>query len=77
VEQVVDRSLQSDVGFNVVFTDLTMPGMNGIKLAEEIYSSRPDLPVILMTGYAKEMVFNKMKKSNIVRLLKKRSGLTP
>lgn len=57
MEEVVDRSLQSDVEFNVVFTDLTMPGMNGIKLAQDIYACRPDLPVILMTGYAKEMVF--------------------
>jgi two-component system cell cycle sensor histidine kinase/response regulator CckA len=55
--------------FDVVVTDLTMPEMTGIKLASKIYSCRPELPVILMTGYEKNM--ENMGKCNIVRLLKK------
>ncbi len=39
-------------GYDLVITDLTMPGMTGIQLAEEVRRLRPDLPVILMTGYA-------------------------
>ncbi len=35
-----------------VLLDLTMPRMNGDQLFEEIHTLRPDLPVILMSGYA-------------------------
>jgi PAS domain S-box-containing protein len=37
--------------FDVVITDLTMPGMTGERLAGEIYRMRPQVPVILCTGY--------------------------
>lgn len=38
--------------FNVVFSDVVMPGMSGIELAEEIARRHPDLPVILASGYS-------------------------
>jgi signal transduction histidine kinase/ActR/RegA family two-component response regulator len=38
--------------FDVVVTDETMPGMTGLKLAEEILRIRPDIPVILVTGFS-------------------------
>ncbi len=60
---------KSPQAFDMVITDLTMPEMTGIRLASEIYTCRPELPVILMTGYEKNM--ENMGKSNIVRLLKK------
>ncbi len=36
---------------DMVITDMTMPGMNGIELAQEIRKIRPELPVILCSGY--------------------------
>jgi two-component system NtrC family sensor kinase len=38
--------------FDVVFTDVVMPGMSGIELAQEIRRLRPDLPVVLTSGYS-------------------------
>jgi len=38
--------------FDLVITDLTMPGMTGAQLAEKILALRPRLPVILTTGYS-------------------------
>ena len=38
--------------FEVVFSDVVMPGMNGIELAKEIARRRPDLPVVLASGYS-------------------------
>jgi len=35
-----------------VITDQTMPGMTGIDLARKILQIRPDLPIILCTGYS-------------------------
>ena len=39
--------------YRLVITDLTMPRMTGIELAREIMAIRPDIPVILCTGYEK------------------------
>ncbi|MCG2822479.1 MAG: response regulator [Desulfobulbaceae bacterium] len=38
--------------FDLVITDLTMPGMTGAQLAEKILALRPAIPVILTTGYS-------------------------
>lgn len=35
-----------------MISDIRMPGMTGMELLEQIRSTKPDLPVILMTGYA-------------------------
>jgi CheY-like chemotaxis protein len=41
----------SNPGIDVVLTDQAMPGMTGLELADAIRQLRPDLPVILATGY--------------------------
>ena len=38
--------------FDVVFTDVIMPGMNGIDLAQEIRRRHAGLPVVLTSGYS-------------------------
>jgi two-component system NtrC family sensor kinase len=38
--------------YDVVFTDVVMPGMTGIELAQEIRRYHPDLPVVLTSGYS-------------------------
>jgi signal transduction histidine kinase/ActR/RegA family two-component response regulator len=40
------------VKIDLVITDHAMPGMTGMELAKHIRQIRPDLPVILATGYA-------------------------
>ena len=35
-----------------MITDYAMPGMTGLQLAEEARRLRPDLPILLATGYA-------------------------
>ena len=42
--------------FDVVLTDAVMPGQSGLELAEILRGERPDLPVILMSGYAEETI---------------------
>jgi PAS domain S-box-containing protein len=38
--------------FDLIITDMTMPMMTGDKLAGEILSIRPDMPIILCSGYS-------------------------
>lgn len=41
---------------NLLITDMIMPGkMNGLRLAEELRRTRPDLPVIISSGYTTEV----------------------
>jgi two-component system, cell cycle sensor histidine kinase and response regulator CckA len=35
----------------VVLSDIVMPRVNGVQLLQSLSTSRPDLPVILMSGY--------------------------
>ncbi|MBD3240061.1 MAG: response regulator, partial [Chitinivibrionales bacterium] len=37
--------------FDVLVTDLTMPRLTGLQLAEECKNLRPEIPVVLCTGY--------------------------
>jgi two-component system response regulator GlrR len=44
------KKLQND-SFDVVLSDLRMPGLDGLSLFEEIMGIRKDIPVILMTAH--------------------------
>ena len=44
--------------FDVVFSDVVMPGMNGIDLAQEIRRRHRDLPVVLTSGYSQVLAQN-------------------
>jgi DNA-binding NtrC family response regulator len=37
--------------YDLVFTDIKMPGMDGVDLAEHVKASRPWTPVVIITGY--------------------------
>src|SRR3989337_4148040 len=37
--------------YDVVFTDIKMPGMSGLEMAEQVKQRRPWLPVVIVTGY--------------------------
>ena len=41
-------------GFDLVVSDVVMPGLSGVELLNELRDRRPDLPVLLMTGGSPE-----------------------
>ena len=43
-----------DAEFDLLVTDIVMPGLDGIGLALKVTSDWPDLPILLMTGYSAE-----------------------
>ncbi len=51
--------------FEVVITDQTMPGIAGVDLARRMLQIRPDIPIILCTGYSSTLSEEKAKSAGI------------
>jgi CheY-like chemotaxis protein len=51
-EMALERLGPDGDGFDVVFSDVVMPGMGGIALAIELRQRLPKLPVVLASGYS-------------------------
>ena len=47
--------------FDLVITDQTMPGMTGIDLARRMLQLRPELPIILCTGFSSQVSEERVK----------------
>ena len=57
--------------FDVVITDQTMPNLTGEKLASYLLAVRPDLPIILCTGFSHTMTQEKATQLGIRAFLTK------
>ena len=51
-EEALERLGRDGAGFDVVFSDVVMPGMGGIALARELQQRLPAMPVVLASGYS-------------------------
>jgi DNA-binding NtrC family response regulator len=67
----VALSMIEEQKFDVILSDIRMPGMNGIELFREIRKVRPNVPVILMTAYAMESLINEALKAGAFTVLSK------
>jgi CheY-like chemotaxis protein len=43
-----------EAGFDLLITDIVMPGLDGIALALKVARDGPNLPILMMTGYSAE-----------------------
>lgn len=50
-EAALQEVHQNPTAYDAVITDLSMPGMSGLQLAHQLRKFRPDLPVLLTSGY--------------------------
>ena len=79
----------TETPFDVVLTDLVLPGEDGIALLKQIRSIRPETRVVVMTAYgdwgsyvealgagAVEYVMKPLKKDDLVRLVGRALGQT-
>ncbi|MFH1115163.1 MAG: PAS domain S-box protein [Pseudomonadota bacterium] len=57
--------------FDLLISDLTMPGMSGMELAKELKNLRPGLPVILCTGFSETITEQAVTEAGIGALLMK------
>ncbi|HSR36725.1 MAG TPA: response regulator, partial [Desulfurivibrionaceae bacterium] len=62
--------------FDAVLTDQTMPNLTGLDLARRMMDIRPDLPIILTTGYSRTVSAEQAKAAGIRAFLMKPLSLT-
>lgn len=61
-------------GFDLVMTDLTMPKMTGLELARHIMAIRPNVPIVLMTGFSEATTLEKARLMGIGEFILKPAG---
>ncbi len=62
---------QPGVVVDLVVTDQTMPGLTGDDLAEAVHRVRPDVPVILVTGYSYRLTAERLEAVGATAVLQK------
>lgn len=67
--QALERMNAQD--YDVVFSDIKMPGMSGIELAEEIKARKPWTPVVIVTGYGDKTNQERAKAAGVAAFLNK------
>jgi signal transduction histidine kinase len=70
-EQALAEVAADPARFDLVLTDEVMPGMNGTALAERLRSLRPDLPVVLMSGFGGAQLQQRAEAAGVRRVLAK------
>jgi CheY-like chemotaxis protein len=63
--EVLDLFQSQPQRFDLVITDMTMPNLTGDKLAIELMKIRPDIPIILYTGYNESITEEQARKIGI------------
>lgn len=70
-EKAIDLFLEDPARFDVVLTDLVMPGMAGDVLSERIHAVRPDVPVVVITGFPDRITPERAGVAGIRKILSK------
>ncbi len=57
--------------FDLVITDLGMPGMSGLELSGEIHSQKPNLPIAMITGWGTQLNHDEVALNGIKTVMSK------
>jgi CheY-like chemotaxis protein/anti-sigma regulatory factor (Ser/Thr protein kinase) len=68
-QAAVDRL--STEGFDLVFTDLAMPGMTGWQVARAVKNKTPEVPVVMMSGFGVEVAPEELRSNGVDLVLAK------
>jgi CheY-like chemotaxis protein len=61
----------SEEKYDVVYSDIRMPGMSGLEVAEEIKARQPWTPVVIITGYGTDAAEARAKAAGVTSFLHK------
>ena len=64
------RKLKEEA-YDVVFTDIKMPGMSGLEVAERVKAHQPWLPVVIVTGYGSDENQARAEAADVAGFLRK------
>ena len=56
---------------DLIITDLSMPNMTGIEMARQLIEIRPDIPIIVCTGFSESMTTAKSQPLGVKAILTK------
>jgi CheY-like chemotaxis protein len=73
-QEALEEFSENPDKFDLVITDLTMPGMTGLELSRKIQEKSPDLPIVLCTGFNDVISQQEAKSFGIKELLLKPVG---
>ncbi len=57
--------------YDMLITDMTMPKMTGLDLAADAHDIRPDLPILILTGFSKQLSLEKASRYGVRKLIAK------
>jgi len=57
--------------FDIVITDLGMPGMSGWELSKHIKQRKPEIPVVIITGWGVQLEAENLKENKVESILTK------
>ena len=57
--------------YDLLITDNTMPHMTGLQLVAKVLATRPDIPILMVSGIGESMSIEALKECGVTRLLSK------
>jgi CheY-like chemotaxis protein len=69
--EALEAFRNSPDGFDLVVTDMVMPKMSGLDLAEKIQQIRPDFPIVLCTGFGASIEEEKVARHGVRHIIYK------
>ena len=73
--EALDLFKKNPQAFDVVLTDLTMPGLTGVDVAREVQRLDPHKPVLMMSGFNSTWTAEALRALGVVELIKKPLGV--
>jgi PAS domain S-box-containing protein len=70
-QEVLDLFRAHPDAFDLVITDQTMPRLTGVELVKEVLAIRPEMPVILCSGYSSSLDAERIRELGVRRYLHK------
>jgi CheY-like chemotaxis protein len=61
----------SEEKYDLVYTDIRMPGMSGLEVAEQVKARRPWTPVVIITGYGTEAAEGRARAAGVSSFMHK------
>jgi CheY-like chemotaxis protein len=61
----------NEENYDVVYTDIRMPGISGLEVAEQVKARKPWTPVVIITGYGTDAAESRAKAAGVVSFMHK------